>query len=157
MTELRNKSNSTSQLIRNIIKKFTIVIMIINNLKKITIGEKELILKFKSKEPKEISFSEINKIYIKVKKMPLKYIMLFVGVSLSVILFSLWIFGFKLILLSPLFLILVGVIKLNSYKRYVLKIKLKNGSSVIQPIPLKLKYKTIEDIKKVRKAVFRLC
>ena len=157
MTELRNKSNSTSQLIRNTIKKFTIVIMIINNLKKITIGEKELILKFKSKEPKEISFSEINKIYIKVKKVPLKYIMLFVGVSLSVILFSLWIFGFKWILFSPILLILVGVIKLNSYKRYVLKIKLKNGSSVLQPIPLKLKYKTIEDIKKVRKAVFRLC
>jgi hypothetical protein len=131
--------------------------MIFNNFKKITIGEKELILKFKSKEPKEISFSEINKIYIKVKKVPLKYIMLFVGVSLSVVLFSLWIFGFKLILFSPLFLILVGVIKLNSYKRYVLKIKLKNGSSVIQPIPLELKYKTIEDIKKVRKAVFRLC
>ena len=131
--------------------------MFINNLKKINIGEKSLILMFKSKEPKEISFSEINKIYIKVKKVPLKYIMLFVGVSLSVVLFSLWIFGFKLILFSPLFLILVGVIKLNSYKRYVLKIKLKNGSSVIQPIPLKLKYKTIEDIKKVRKAVFRLC
>ena len=131
--------------------------MIINNLKKITIGETELILKFKSKEPKEISFSEINKIYIKVKKVPLKYIMLFVGVSLSVILFSLWIFGFKWILFSPILLILVGVIKLNSYKRYVLKIKLKNGSSVLQPIPLKLKYKTIEDIKKVRKAVFRLC
>lgn len=131
--------------------------MIINNLKKITIGEKEMILKFKSKESKEISFSEINKIYIKVKKVPLKYIMLFVGVSLSVILFSLWIFGFKWILFSPILLILVGVIKLNSYKRYVLKIKLKNGSSVLQPIPLKLKYKTIEDIKKVRKAVFRLC
>ncbi len=130
--------------------------MIINNFKKITIGEKELILKFKTKEPKEISFSEINKIYIKVKKVPLKYIMLFVGVSLSVVLFSLWIFGFKWILFSPLFLILAGVIKLNSYKRYVLKIKLKSGSSVIQPIPLKLKYKTIEDIKKVRKAVFRL-
>ena len=131
--------------------------MIINNLKKITIGEKEMILKFKSKESKEISFSEINKIYIKVKKVPLKYIMLFVGVSLSVILFSLWIFGFKWILFSPILLILVGVIKLNSYKRYVLKIKLKNGSSVLQPIPLKLKYKTIEGIKKVRKAVFRLC
>ena len=85
-----------------------------------------MILKFKSKESKEISFSEINKIYIKVKKVPLKYIMLFVGVSLSVILFSLWIFGFKWILFSPILLILVGVIKLNSYKRYVLKIKLKN-------------------------------
>jgi len=131
--------------------------MIINNFKKITIGEKELILKYKSKEPKEISFSEINKIYIKVKKVPLKYIMLFVGVSLSVVLFSILIFGFNWILFSPLFLILAGVIKLTSYKRYVLKIKLKNGSAVIQPIPLKLKHKTIEDIKKVRKAVFKLC
>nr|WP_315147565.1 hypothetical protein [uncultured Flavobacterium sp.] len=131
--------------------------MIINNFKKITIGEKELILKYKSKEPKEISFSEINKIYIKVKKVPLKYIMLFVGVSLSAVLFSILMFGFNWILFSPLFLILAGVIKLTSYKRYVLKIKLKNGSSVIQPIPLKLKHKTIEDIKKVRKAVFRLC
>lgn len=131
--------------------------MSINNFKKITIGEQSLILKYKSKEPKEISFSEITKIYIKIKKVPLKYILLFVGVSSSVVLFSLWIFGFKWILVSPLFLILVGVIKLNSHNRYILKIKLKNGSSVIQPIPLKLKYKTIEDIKKVRKAVFRLC
>ena len=131
--------------------------MFINNLKKINIGEKSLILMFKSKEPKEISFSEINKIYIKIKKIPLLYIVLFFGVSLGVVLFFLWIFGFNLVLFSPLFLIVVGVIKLNSYKRYVLKIKLKNGSSVIQPIPLKLKYKTIEDIKKVRRAVFRLC
>ena len=118
--------------------------MIINNLKKITIGEKSLILMFKSKEPKEISFSEINKIYIKIKKVPLLYIVLFVGVSLSVVLSSLWIFGFNWILFSPLFLIVVGVIKLTSYKRYILKIKLKNGSSVIQPIPLKLKHKTNE-------------
>jgi hypothetical protein len=131
--------------------------MFINNLKKITIGEKSLILMFKSKEPKEISFSEINKIYIKIKKIPLQYIVLFFGATLSAVLFSLWIFGFNLVLFSPLFLIVVGVIKLNSYKRYVLKIKLKNGSSVIQPIPLKLKHKTIEDIKKVRRAVFRLC
>lgn len=130
--------------------------MIINNFKKITIGEKSVILKFKSKEPQEISFSEINKIYIKVKKVPLKYMVLFVGVTLSVVLLCLFIFGLKLILFSPLFLILAGVIKLNSYKRYVLKIKLKNGSLVNQPIPLKLKYKIIEDIKKVRKLLFRV-
>ena len=54
---------------------------------------------------------------------------------------------------SPLFLVLVGIIKLNSHKRYVLKIKLRNGLSVIQPIPLKSKYKTIQDINKVRKVL----
>jgi hypothetical protein len=130
--------------------------MIVNNFKKITIGEKGVILKFKSKEQQEIPFSEINKIYIKVKKTPVLFMLLFVAVSLSVVLLCLWIFGFKLILFSPLFLILVGVIKLNNYKRYVLKIKLKSGKSVMQPIPLKLKYKTIDDITKVRKALFRL-
>jgi hypothetical protein len=130
--------------------------MIVNNFKKITIGEKGLILKFKTKEQKEIPFSEINKIYIKVKKTPVVFMLLFVAVSVSTILLSLWIFGLRLVLFSPLFLILVGVIKLNNYKRYVLKIKLKSGNSIIQPIPLKLKYKTIDDITKIRKALFRL-
>lgn len=127
--------------------------MIVSNFKKITIGEKGVILKYQDKESKEISFSDINKIYIKVKKVPLKHIIVFVGVSLSLVLFSLWIFGFKWILFSPLFLVLVGIIKLNSHKRYVLKIKLRNGLSVIQPIPLKSKYKTIQDINKVRKVL----
>ncbi|NDP26105.1 MAG: hypothetical protein GZ087_01570 [Flavobacterium sp.] len=128
--------------------------MIVNNFKKITIGEKGVILKYKSKEQQEIPFSEINKIYIKVKKTPVPFILLFVSVSLSAVLISLWIFGFKLILFSPLFLILVGLIKLINYKRYVLKIKLKSGKAIIQPIPLKLKYKTIDDITKIRKALF---
>ena len=127
--------------------------MIFNNFKKIVIGDKGLILKFKNKEPKVISFSEINKIFIKVKKVPVKYIVLFVSLSLCVVLFLLWIYGFNLVAFSPFFLILVGVIKLNSYKTYVLKIKLKNGSSVIQPIPLKSKNKTIEDIYLVRKVL----
>lgn len=130
--------------------------MIVNNFKKITIGEKGVILKFKMKEQKEIPFSEINKIFIKVKKTPILIVLLFVAVSLSIVLLSLWIFGFKWILLSPLFLILVGVIKLNNYKRYVLKIKLKSGNAIIEPIPLKLKYKTIDDITKIRKVLFRL-
>jgi predicted membrane metal-binding protein len=127
--------------------------MIFNNFKRIVIGDKGLILKFKNKEPKVISFSEINKIFIKVKKVPVKYIVLFVGLSLCVVLLLLWIYGFNLVAFSPFFLILVGVIKLNSYKTYVLKIKLKNGSSVIQPIPLKSKNKTIEDIYLVRKVL----
>ena len=127
--------------------------MIFNNFKRIVIGDKGLILKFKNKEQKMITFSEINKIFIKVKKVPVKYIVLFVGLSLCVVLLLLWIYGFNLVAFSPFFLILVGVIKLNGYKTYVLNIKLKNGSSVIQPIPLKSKNKTIEDIYLVRKVL----
>lgn len=126
--------------------------MIVSNFKKITIGDKNLIIKYKRKESKEILLSDIKKIYIKIKKVPLKYMMLFVGVSLSVVLLLGWQFGYNLLVLSPSFLILVGVIKMNTYKRYVLKIKLNNGYSIIQPIPLKSKYNTIECINKVRKA-----
>ena len=36
--------------------------MIVSNFKKITIGEKGVILKYQDKESKEISFSDINKI-----------------------------------------------------------------------------------------------
>jgi hypothetical protein len=61
-------------------------------------------LKFKSKEPKEIQFLKINKIYIKVKKVPVKYIMLFVGVSLSVILLLVLIYGFNLVFFISLFI-----------------------------------------------------
>ena len=124
--------------------------MIINNFKKIKIGEKGLILKYQGKESKEISFSEINKIHIIVKKVPTKYIVSFVGLSVSIVLVLGWIYGFNLVVFSPTFLILVVVIKLNSHKRFVLKIKLKNGNSFLQPIPLKSKYKTIEEINKVR-------
>lgn len=130
--------------------------MKVSNFKKITIGEKGVILKYQDQESKEISFSDINKIYIKVKKVPLKYTIVFIGVSLSLILLSQMIFGFKWILFSPLFLVLVGVIKLDSHKSYVLKIKLRNGQSVIQPIPLKSKYTTIQDINKVRKALLKI-
>ena len=130
--------------------------MKVSNFKKITIGEKGVILKYQDQESKEISFSDINKIYIKVKKVPLKYTIVFVVVSLSLILLSQMIFGFKWILFSPLFLVLVGVIKLDSHKSYVLKIKLRNGQSVIQPIPLKSKYTTIQDINKVRKALLKI-
>ena len=61
--------------------------MISNNFKKIAVGEEGLSLKYKNKEPQEISFSDINKIYIKVKKVPVKYLLLFVGVSLSIVYF----------------------------------------------------------------------
>lgn len=129
--------------------------MISNNFKKIVIGEEGLSLKYNNNETQDISFSDINKIYIKGKKVPVKYLLLFVGVSLSIVLLLLWIYEFHLVAFSPFFLILVGVIKWYNYKIYFLNIKLKNGSRIIQPIPLKSKNKTIEDIYIVRKVLLR--
>lgn len=124
--------------------------------KKISISENGMILKYQDKASKEILYSDIYKIYIKVKKVPLLYIVLFVCLSLSIVVFLVWIYGFSLFVLSPSFLILVGVILLKRYKKYILKIKLNDGYFITEPIPLELKYKTIEVIIKVRKAVAKI-
>jgi hypothetical protein len=130
--------------------------MFFNNLKQIGIVDKEVILSLKSNEKIKIPFLEIDKIYIQVKKIELIYIFLFIALSVSFIWFTIWFLGFELILLSPVLLIVLGVMKLSKNKRYELRVFLKSGSNLIQPIPLRLKYQTIDVINKVPKEKVKL-
>lgn len=123
--------------------------MFFNNLKKIGIVDKEVILSLKSKEKIKIPFFEIDKIYIQVKKTELIYVFLFIVLSMCLLWFVIWFLGFELILLSPVLLIVLGVMKLSKNKRYELRVFLKSGNNLIQPIPLKLKYQTIDVINKI--------
>lgn len=125
--------------------------MLFNNLKQIGIVDNEVVLNLKSNETIKIPFLEIDKIYIQVKKMELIYILLFILFSMSFLLFVIWFLGFELILLTPILLIVLGVMKLSKNKRYELRVFFKSGRNLIQPIPLKLKYKTIDVINKVPK------
>jgi hypothetical protein len=125
-----------------------------NNFNEISLADKGIVLGLKSNEQKEISFSEIDKISIEVIKTPMIYVFLFVMLSISIVLVSLWIYGFELVIISPLLLIIFGVIKLNNYKRYFLKINLKIGNPIIQRIPLKLKHKTINAVNKIHNEFF---
>ncbi|WP_395050846.1 hypothetical protein [Flavobacterium sp.] len=130
--------------------------IILKNFNGISLVGDGVILKFKFREQKEIPFSDIDKIYIQANKIPAIYIFLFIIFSLIGVLLSLWFFGFELVAISPLLLFFILVVRLNNYKRYVMKINLKNGNSVIQQIPLKFKHKTIEDINIIRKELFLL-
>jgi hypothetical protein len=130
--------------------------MVLKNFNGIFLVENGVILKYTSRKQKEISFSDIDKIYIQVNKIPVIYIFLFIVVSIIGVLLSLWVFGFELVVISPLLLFVLGVVRLNNYKRYTLKINLKNGNSVIQQIPLKFKHKTIDVINTIRKELFLL-
>jgi hypothetical protein len=125
-----------------------------NNFNDISLADRGIILGLKSNEQKEIPFSEIDRISIEVLKTPVIYVVIFAILSTSIVLFSLWIYGFDLVIISPLLLIVLGIVKLNNYKRYFLKINLKTGSSIIQRIPLKLKHKTINAVNKIRKEFF---
>jgi len=126
-----------------------------NNFKKIVLGDKGVILRYKNKKEKEILFSEIDTIYIQINKIQLIYIILFVAISILFVSLSLWFLEFELILISPIPLIILVVIKMNDYKRYVIKIVLKNGKYLLQPISLKSKYKTIDVIHKIRKELLK--
>jgi hypothetical protein len=125
-----------------------------NNFNDISLTDKGIILGLKSREQKEIPFSEIDRISIEVLKIPVIYVVIFAILSTSIVLFSLWIYGFDLVIISPLLLIVLGIVKLNNYKRYFLRINLKTGNSIIQRIPLKLKHKTINTVNKIRKEFF---
>jgi hypothetical protein len=125
-----------------------------NNFNEISLADKGIVLGLKSDEQKEISFSEIDEISIEVIKIPMIFVFLFAMLSISIVLVSVWIYGFELVIISPLLLIVFGVIKLNNYKRYFLKINLKIGNPVIQRIPLKLKYKAINAVNKIHNEFF---
>ena len=122
--------------------------------KNISLVENGIILSFKSAEQKEISFSEIDKIYISVNKVSPVYVLLFILISVTVMAMSLWFMDFDLILLLPMLLIISGAVRLNNYKRYGMTIALKNGDFLEQNVPLKLKYEAIDFVNKIRKELF---
>jgi hypothetical protein len=124
--------------------------MFYNNLKQIEIVEKEVILSLKSNEKIKIPFLEIDKIYLQVKKVELFYIFLFIAFSAGLLWLIIWFLGFEMILLSPVLLIVLGVMKLSKNKRYELRVFLNSGSNLIQPIPLKLKYQIIDVLITIR-------
>ena len=138
------------------LKKMTRNEMILKNFNSISLDGDSVILKFKSSNQKEIPFSDIDKIYIQANKIPAIYIFLFIVFSMIGVLLSLWFFGLELVVISPLLLFVLLVVRLNNYKRYVMKINLKNGNSIIQQIPLKFKHKTIDAINIIRKELFLL-
>lgn len=130
--------------------------MFFNNLKQIGVVDKEVILSLKSDEKIKIPFLEIDKIYIQVIKTELIYIFLFTALAVSFLWCTIWFLGFELILLSPLVLIVLGAMKLSKNKRYELRVFLKSGDNLIQPIPIKLKHQTIDVINKVPKEKVQL-
>jgi len=128
--------------------------MMISKFENISLVENGVVLSFKSSEPKEISFSDMDKIYISVNKAPQLYVFLYFVVSLIVIGFSFWIMNFDIILFLPLVLIIFGAVKLNDYIRYRMIIALKNDDFFEQQVPLKSKNEAIDFVNKIRKEIF---
>ena len=122
--------------------------------KNINVSDNGIILSLKSKELKEISFSEIDKIYITVNNKKTNYVFLLVAISVGIVLLSLFYLPLGIILLIPLSMAVIGIIVSNNYQTYGLKIVLKDGLFFKKRIPQNLKYETIDIVNIIKEKIY---
>lgn len=129
--------------------------MILNtSFKKITLVKNGLILDYKSKPKKEILFSEVDEIYITVKKIKTTYELSIILLSIGIVAFSYFYLQTDIILLIAFLIVIAIILKMNDFKSYGLKIRLKNGDTFEKKIPVKSKHETIDLVNDVRKAIY---
>ena len=125
-----------------------------NKFKNISVSDNGIKLSLKSKELKEISFSEIDKIYITVNNKKTNYVILLTVISLGIVLLSLFYLPLGIIFLIPLSMVAIGIIVSNNYQSYRLNIALKDGDVFKIRISQKLKYETIDVVNNIKEKIY---
>ncbi|OAB28893.1 hypothetical protein SAMN05444395_102380 [Flavobacterium fryxellicola] len=120
----------------------------------LSLEKNKLILSSRKKRQKAILFSELDEIYISANKFPsllelLPFLFLIIIATLCLLYLHL-----ELMLFLPPLLIITFIVKMNDYKSYELKIRLKNGIFFKKKVPLKLKHETLDIINDVRKQIY---
>jgi hypothetical protein len=126
----------------------------INNFKKITLAEQEIILTYKFKKTKQILFSELDQTHIKINKIKPVYKLIFIFILLFLSVLSYLYLQINVILLTTFFLIVLIIIKMNDYKSYSIKIRLKNGEIIEEKIQTKSKLEIIDIVNDIQKAIY---
>lgn len=109
---------------------------------------------YKTGTKDEILISDLKDIYITVNKINPVYEFLIIIFSVIGTLFAFFYLHANPILIISSVLIVVIMAKANNYKRYGIKINLKNGVSLTKRVPLKSKNETIDFVNDVRKKVY---
>ena len=125
-----------------------------NKIQEITLDKKGIILNYKEREQKEILYSELNEIYITVNKTRPFYEFVIILISVCIATFSFLILQTNIILTLCLLIIFTTIVKMNTYKRYALKICLKNGDIIKTKIPAKSKHETIDVVNDIKKEIY---
>ncbi|MFH6970870.1 hypothetical protein [Flavobacterium petrolei] len=124
-----------------------------NKFTKVTLVKNGLIL-ISEKNKKEIPISDVDKVYITVDKLSPIYTFSYIIFSIAFFLFSIWYLSLDMILIVPALLIITAGIKLNYYRKYGLKICLKNGDYYKKQVSSKLKDDTIELVHCIRSEIY---
>ena len=120
----------------------------------LNVEKDKLIVSTKKSKNSEISFSEIDIIYVSAKKCPLLITLLLLFFSISFIISCVLYLSKQMVLLILPIGLLVFILKTIYYNGYELKIRLKNQSIYKTKVPLKLKNETISKANEIRKKVY---
>ncbi len=118
----------------------------------VRIVEHGLILLNGKNQEKEILFSELDKIYIKVIKFNPLYELGLILMAFALIFFAIHYVTFEKIVFLSLSSVVPFFVKANHYKSYGLRICLKDGSVFRKKIPLSVRDKNISFVSEVRRA-----
>jgi putative lipoic acid-binding regulatory protein len=129
------------------------VMILKNKIEEITLNKKGIILSYKEREQTEILYSELNEIYITVNKIK-PFSEFFILIAVCIASFSILILQTNIILVLSLLIIFITSVKMNTYKRYGLKICLKNGETIEKKIEAKSKHEIIDIVNDVKKEIY---
>lgn len=125
-----------------------------NKFKEITLAEHGIILNKRGKIKKEILFSELDQIYISVNKMKLRDKFLIILLILFSGLFSHLYLQVDIPIILVYLTVIIFILKMNKFRNYTLKIRLKNGTAFEKKIAVKLKQEAIDLINEIRKEIY---
>ena len=125
-----------------------------NKIKNITLDKKGITLKYKEILQKEILYSELDEIYITVNKTKPFSVFILLMISLIAAVFSILVLQTNIILTLSLLIIFTVVLKMNTFKKYGLKICLKNGEIIETRIVAKSKHETIDTVNQIKKEIY---
>lgn len=117
----------------------------------LTIVEHGLILKKGKKRQRKISFSELDKIYLKVSKLNPVYELGFILLPFLLIYISVQYVTIEKVMFVGLTTVIPVFVKINNYKSYKLIICLKDGSAFRKKVLLKIKEENVSIVNAVRK------
>lgn len=113
-----------------------------------TFSRNGLVLIYKNKKQVEISFADLDQIYIRRHR--LNYFVKFTGIGFLFLFMSLQYLPFNLTTLESIIVLLPVFILVINYKWYCLYVRLRDGTTFIKKVPLKLKTENISILEKVR-------
>ncbi|SFF09543.1 hypothetical protein [Flavobacterium xueshanense] len=127
-----------------------------NNFRELTLTTNGILLILKTKEKKQILFSDLDLIYITVNKMKTIYEVLILLFATGLAAFNYLFFQIDLILIIAFLVVIAIIFKKNDYKSYSLKLRLQNCQIFKNKAPLKSKHDTIDMVNEVRKEIYNI-